>query len=159
MKSRYTEPGSQVGGFGCHGLESPPPRIDTCRGNAVGPVTFTGTMHGDATYDESGWVEPDGTIRYDGADYVDGGIKGCGKGRYVIETFDGYIDMKRYDPATNSAPGFNAWRVRAGGGTGEIGSVIGGHGVNHWRAYFGWYAGMSVHFGEGTFTGTIRCRS
>ena len=155
VHTRYTEPSGNLDGAECSGIATATP---TCRGHYVGPVTFTGTMWGDAHYDQAGWVTPDGRITYEGPDYITGGVEGCGTGSYILDMNDGgYIDMTKFDPLTNSAPGYNTWRLRPGSGTGELTNLVSGQGENHWTAYFAGKGGDPEKFGEGDFTGSITC--
>jgi hypothetical protein len=102
---------------------------------------------------------PDGKITYDGPDYTDGGVEGCGTGTYILDTYDGYVDMAQFDPLTVSAPGYNKWRLRAGSGTDELTNLVSGEGENRWTVYFARaIAGDADRFGEGDFTGTMTCR-
>jgi hypothetical protein len=114
-------------------------------------------MWGELSYDLTGWGTADGKLRYEGPDYVTGGVQGCGTGSYIVDDYDGYIDLTKYDPVTNSAPGFNRWRVRAGSGTGQLTNLVSGEGVNYWRDYLAGDAGLAPYLGVGDFTGTITC--
>jgi len=71
--------------------------------------------------------------------------------------YEGYIDMTRFNPLTNSAPGYNKWRLRPGSGTGELTNLVSGQGENHWTVYFVGTGGDPEKFGEGDFTGTVTC--
>jgi len=150
----YTEPEGNWDGAHCTGLVAMAPE---CQGRYVGTATFTGTMWGDDHYDLEGWATPDGRITYEGPNYITGGVKGCGTGSYIIEDYDGYIDMTKFDPLTNSAPGYNQWRLRPGSGTGELTNLVSGQGKNVWTVYFAGKDGDPEKFGEGDFTGTVTC--
>lgn len=153
VNTHYTEPPSEFDGVQCRGLASSP----DCGLRFVGTATFTGTMHGEVYYDLTGSITPEGKVTYEGPDYIDGGVTGCGTGTYIIDDSEGYVDMTKYDPITNSAPGFNRWTLRPGSGTGELKNLVSGKGVNHWRMYFSGFLGMG-HYGKGHFTGSITCR-
>lgn len=154
VNAHYTEPAGSWDGAACSGLSTGSP---TCRARNAGYATFTGTLYGEEYYDLEGTVTTDRHITYEGPAYVTGGVQGCGKGSYILEITNGYIDMKKYDPVTNSAPGFNEWSYRPGSGTGELTNLISGSGVNHWTIYWSGAAGVTPVEGEGDFTGTIRC--
>jgi hypothetical protein len=152
--SPYTEPISSVDAADCRGLAGPSPQ---CGSTVVGPTYFTGTMHGTVHYEERGWLRPDGKLGYEGPDYfTGGGIVGCGDGEFVVDTFDGWVDLTQWDPATNSAPGFNRWRVRPQSGTRGLTGLIGGAGENHWRMYFSDTG--TQKWGKGLYTGTVTCQ-
>ncbi len=151
VHTHYTEPAMQLG-FSCGGIGG---AAAECMAHGTGTATFTGTMYGDVYYD---MAFPDGNGDYYGPDYVTGGVEGCGKGSYIIDDYEGSIDWANYDPATNSAPGFNKWRLRAGSGTGQLTNLVSGEGENHWRINFNGQLGLAETMGEGDFTGTITCR-
>lgn len=157
VHTHYTEPEGDWDGAQCLGLATVTPE---CRAHNVGTATFTGTMWGDDYYDltTSTSSQSPGHITYEGPNYITGGVEGCGTGSYIIDDYKGDIDMTKYDPLTNSAPGYNTWRLRPGSGTGELTNLVSGEGVNHWRYYFGGRNGDPEKFGEGDFTGTITCR-
>lgn len=153
VNAHYTEP---AGSFGakCSGL---PTASATCRATTTGYADYTGTLYGKDYYDLDGTLTTDGKITYQGPAYFTGGVQGCGKGAYILDITDGYVDMTKYDPVTNSAPGFNKWRYRPGSGTGALKNLVSGSGVNHWTVYWSGAVGLSPVFGEGDFTGTIKC--
>lgn len=155
VHTHFTEPSGSVDGAQCSGIVTLTP---DCRGYYDGPATFTGTMWGDAYYRTQGWVTPDGNIRSEGYDEVTGGVQECGTGSYVIEVYDGYIDMTQFDPLTNSAPAYTKWRLRPGSGTGQLTNLVSGEGEIYWREYFVGKGGDPAKAGEGDFTGTITCR-
>lgn len=152
VKAYYKEPPGTPNGASC--------RIVTpdCKARYEGWAYFTGTFTGEAYYDLLGWVQPDGKIRYEGPDYVTGTIKGCGTGTFILDEPYGEVDMTKFDPVTQSAPGYNTWRVRPGSGTGGLEGLVSGSGVNHWRAYPFEQDPVARRFGKGTFTGTVKCR-
>jgi len=152
--AQYTEPEGHYDGARCWGLVAVTPE---CKLRYIGTASFTGTLFGPEHYDLYGLATPDGRITYEGTAYFSGGITGCGAGSYIIDVEDGYIDMTRFDPLTNSAPGHNNWRVRPGSGTGELTNLVSGQGVTNWTAYFAGKPGSPETFGEGDFTGSITC--
>jgi hypothetical protein len=157
VDSHYTEPSGSMDGMDCR-FETP-----DCKAHYVGRTSFTGTFSGAATYDLLAWFEPSGKIRYEGPDYITGSIAGCGSGKFILDEPYGEIDMTKFDPVTQSAPGYNTWRVRSGSGTGELAGLVSGSGVNNWRVYFqGQYPlepdPSAERFGKGHFTGTVTCR-
>ena len=155
VHTHYTEPAAYDYGVQCAGVLTLAP---ACVAHVYGTATFTGTMWGDVSYDNYGSATPDGKLTYEGPDYIDGGVIGCGTGTYIIEDTKGYVDMSQFDPLTNSAPAHNEWHLRAGSGTGELTNLVSGSGENHWREYFVGKDGDSTKAGEGDFTGTITCR-
>lgn len=168
VQTHFTEPPSSDYGIQCRGVVTLTPE---CLAHVYGTTTFTGTLWGSIQYDNYGMAEvlrnptpePDGRpnekVSYEGPDFVTGGVVGCGTGSYIIEDYDGYVDLNRFDPLTHSAPGFNKWRLRPGSGTGQLTNLISGEGVNHWTEYFVGKDGDSQKAGEGEFTGTITCRN
>lgn len=58
---------------------------------------------------------------------MNGTVKGCGTGTFILYE-RGWVDATRFDPVTQSAPGFNTWRVRRGSGTGGLEGLVSGHG-------------------------------
>ena len=157
VHSHYTEPAGSVDGAQCRGLATFTP---DCGIRETGYSTFTGTMWGDEHYDLTGAdpsALPDGKITYEGAAYITGGVEGCGTGTYILDNTDGYIDMTKYDPITDSAPGYNKWHLRPGSGTGELTNLVSGEGVNNWTIHLAGTVGVTPMEGEGDFTGTITC--
>ena len=159
MHTHYTEPEGHWDGAQCGGLVTVTPE---CRAHYIGTATLTGTLWGDDSYDltTSTSSQSPGYITYEGPNYVTGGVEGCGTGSYIFDDYGGKIDMTQYDPLTNSAPGYNIWRLRPGSGTGELTNLVSGEGENHWRIYFGGGKdGDPDQYGVGDFTGTITCRT
>jgi hypothetical protein len=156
VQTHYTEPTPSVGGFECRGLAPVPPEPE-CLVHFVGTSTFTGTMYGNVHYENWGMWQPNGQLTYEGPDYIDGGVVGCGTGTFIIDDTEGHLDYTKYDPATNSVPGYNKWHLRRGSGTGELVNLVDGEGVNNWREYFDGDTGQSTREGEGDFTGWLSC--
>jgi len=157
VHTHYTEPDGTYDGAQCGGLGALKPE---CHVHYLGRATFTGTMYGDVSFDLTTPTasQSPGHITYEGPDNITGGVVGCGTGSYVIVDSNGDIDMTKYDPITNSAPGYNTWKLRPGSGTGELTNLLSGEGENHWREYFSGKPGAPDTYGEGDFTGTITCR-
>ena len=155
VDAHYTEPAGSWDGAECSGLSTASP---SCGARLTGYATFTGTLYGKEYYDlVSRKVTPDGQIGFDGAGYFTGGVQGCGKGSYTLD-MAGSVEMGKYDPVTTSTPASNEWRYRPGSGTGELTNLVSGSGVNHFTVYWSGAVGVAPVFGEGDFTGTIRCR-
>jgi hypothetical protein len=163
VSAPYTDPdASEFDGFHCAGLASTP----SCGVRFVGTSTWAGgTITGGEHYELAGGPTIDGKLTYEGPAYVTGAVQGCGSGTFIIDNYDGYIDLAKDDPTNNfeggvggSAPGFNYWKVRAGSGTGGLAGLVSGGGVNHWRFYNAGGAGLGGPEGIGLFTGTITCR-
>jgi hypothetical protein len=152
----YEEPATQVDGVWCRGLASA--ELANCGARVTGVSYFTGPLYGTQHYELDGGATPDGRLWYEGVGhFVDGGITGCGKGDFDVFEWDGWVDMKRFDPATRSAPGFNRWRIIRDTATGQLRErIVAGEGVNHWTVYFD-KAGTPRDFGRGRFTGTVTC--
>ena len=94
-----------------------------------GYATVTGTIWGEERYDLTGAdpsALPDGKITFEGTQYMNGGVEGCGTGTYIFEVTEGYIDMNTYDPLTDTAEGYNKWQLRPGSGTGELTNLVSG---------------------------------
>jgi hypothetical protein len=146
-------PFSSLDAVDCGRLDGASPQ---CGVTLVGPTDFTGTIHGHGHYAERGRVGSDGKLAYEGTDYFSGGgIVGCGLGDFIAESFDGWVDLSKWDVATNSAPAFNRWRIRPNSGTQGLTGLI-GEGENHWRMYFNDTA--TQRWGRGLYTGTLTCR-
>jgi hypothetical protein len=151
VRADYTEPQSSVDGVQCRGLAGMPLAPD-CRGRVVGPVSFTGSIEGDAYYDLTGPTR-DG-YHYEGQNHFeDAVIEGCGRGAFDLVDHQGELLLAKYDPVTNTLPGYNTWTV-ANGRRGLSG-LISGQGENHWTIY--WSETGTERWGRGTFTGTITC--
>lgn len=131
-----------------------------CRVLFGGKATFTGTLWGQGDYDLEGTdpaALPEGKITYEGSELITGGVKGCGRGTYIIDATEGYTDMTTYDPLTDSAEGYSKWQVRPGGGTGDLTNLVSGSGELRWKMHVKGFANIT-HFGEGDLTGAITCR-
>jgi len=156
VHAHYTEPAGDLGAT-CLLVVTP-----DCRLRYVGKATFTGTMWGPETFDlqsnDEGIATKDGHITYEGHGTITGGVVGCGTGSYTLEGA-GYVDMSQFNPVTQSAPGYNTWRLRPGSGTGQLTNLVSGQGVNNWTYYPVGKNGDPNQSGEGDFTGTITCRT
>ncbi|MGQ0434928.1 MAG: hypothetical protein ACT452_21270 [Microthrixaceae bacterium] len=155
--THYTEPAGSEAGATCRGGETSKPE---CRVLFAGNATLTGTMWGDEYYDLTGAdpsALPAGKITYEGTQYMNGGVEGCGTGTYILEVTEGYIDMTTYDPLTDSAEAHNKWQLRPSSGTGELTNLVSGSGELHGRIHVAGAAGITPNFGDGDFTGTITC--
>ncbi len=133
-----------------------------CRLRYAGKSTYTGTMWGRESYDiqssDEGIATKDGHLTYEGHGTITGGIVGCGTGSYTFYG-KGYIDFSRFDPVTQSAPGYDTWRLLPESGTGQLTNLVSGHGVNNWTFYAVGKNGDPKQSGEGKETGTITCRT
>ena len=154
----YTEPAEQVDGARCSGLEGSQPG---CQYVLHGDATFTGTFSGNAPFDCWGDshapVTLDGKLLFACTDYVRGVVQRCGKGSFIIDDYDAYVDIAKTDPSTGTAPGYNKWRIRPNSGTGDL-VGISGQGVNHWTEHWVGEADTSQPAGTGHFTGSVTCR-
>lgn len=154
VHAHFTEPAGNIG-VTCL-LVTP-----DCRMRYAGTSTYTGTFWGHETNDlhstDEGVVTPGGHLTYEGDAVLTGGIVGCGTGSFTFYG-KGFIDMSRYDPITNSAPGYNDWHIRPGSGTGQLTNLVSGGGDGHWTYYSVGKNNDPNQSGEGDFTGTITCR-
>lgn len=159
VSSEYTEPPMNVDRFGCRGFASNAP---ACSWGVTGVATFTGTIWGNAPFECSSdlpTATPDGKLLYTCSDYVTGGVDGCGTGSFVVEAPYGYLDLAKYDPVTNTVPGFNTWTIRPNSATGTLADhLVSGHGENHWTYFVNGQLGLQRDMGRGHFSGTITCR-
>jgi len=159
VSTDYTEPADNVDGFGCRGLSFEQP---SCSWSATGDATFTGTFFGDSPFDCSSELPSftaDGKLMFTCNDYVSGGVVGCGTGSFVVEDPYAYIDFSKYDPATNTAPGYNTWNIRPRSATGTLADhLVSGAGENHWTFYTKGELGLQHDSGRGHFSGRITCR-
>lgn len=154
----YTEYAEQVDGFGCGGLATSAPGCDaTVRGEAK----FTGSVAGNERFtcstDAAHALTPEGHLTYTCVGYFTGSIRGCGSGSFIFDNPNGYIDLSKYDPQTNTSPAYNDWSYRRGSGTGNLQNLVSGSGVNHWTEHFDGEVDSSKYSGTGHFTGTISC--
>ena len=120
-----------------------------------GQSHFTGTFSGTASYDLVTGVDAAGNLTYEGPERFTGTVAGCGRGSFTLDIKDGKVYTTRFDPATQSAPGYNAWSVRRGSGTGALAGLISGSGRNDWTNY----PLDEERFGVGHFTGKVRCHA
>ena len=150
-------------GIKCFGFAASDPQ---CRFIVTGAARWTGTFVGEAEFELDAWYDPQegaGHLFYEGWGvqgnrFVDVFIEGCGRGGFHMEEWDGVIDYTQLDPVNDTAPGYNKWRVRPGSGTGDLVGLE-GEGENNWVTHT---ANTPVtdrgNYGEGVFTGTLRCR-
>jgi hypothetical protein len=163
VRSTYEEAVPETNGARCPGITAG--QVD-CRLHDSGDAYFTGTFEGTAHFElESVVLTTDerttgGKSYYegDGNQFDDVIVAGCGHGAFHMDESDGYIDFNQYDPVTNSAPGYNKWRIRAGSGTGDLVGLA-GEGENHWTFYLNGYLPTAGprEGGKGLFTGTVTC--
>lgn len=162
LTSDYRQDAGAYDSVGCHGLTSPTTLSErSCVAYYSGEVTSTGGLVGTQRFRLATWFERDGMYHYEGEPVFRGSVPGCGTGTFRFRETEGTIDILHTNPADGSTPGFNKWEIIPGTATGTLrGRLLGGHGVNNWKAY-----GMNAEpntaqgdFGKGRFTGTITCR-
>ncbi len=156
--STYDEPVPKSNGVSCPGISTAQPK---CAIHDSGYAYFVGTFQGTAHYDLDSLIGLETKSRYegDGNQFDDVIVDGCGHGTFHMDESDGYIDFGRYDPVTNSAPGYNRWRIRPDSGTGDLVGLA-GEGENNWTFYLNGYLPTAGprEGGKGVFTGTVSCR-
>lgn len=138
-----------------------------CRLLVTGSAQWTGTLQGGASYVLDAWFDTTapGRLLYEstgdqGNHFVDVTVEGCGRGGFLMEEWDGRVDIAppaNYDLTTNRGEGFNKWRVRPGSGTGQLVGLT-GSGVNNWTYHDARHPVQYGNYGEGIFTGTVTCR-
>lgn len=162
VTSDYREDAGAYDGVACRGLTDPATASErSCVAYYTGEAAFTGGFVGTQHYRLATWLERDGMYHYAGEPVFRGSIPGCGAGTFKLRETEGTIDILHSDPVDGSTPGFNKWEIVPGSATGTLrGRLLGGHGVNNWKAY-----GMNSEpttaqgdFGTGRFTGSVTCR-
>lgn len=137
-----------------------------CETAYVGESIFSGTFQGRPSYVEYGYVDTDLQGPYEGPDdFRDTVVVGCGRGDFVVDTYDGRIDTRPQSfhpgppdhPEDGWFPAYNAWRLRPTTGPDGLPWLVSGSGVNHWKYYPFREGSEQSPVGEGTYTGTLTC--
>lgn len=154
VSTTYTLPPGDVDGVGCSWYPSL-----ACSLHLHGTETMRGTLSGTGDWDAVVTPRADGDLAFTGNNYMQGRIAGCGDGGFIYEDLDGVIFTKRFDPATQSFPAHNRWRIRAQSTTGELATrFVSGSGTQVWRSFPLNRDPAQENWGRGVITGTIICR-
>jgi hypothetical protein len=111
----------------------------------LGTFEGTGRFCGHSTEDV---VRSDGSVPFIETDTFTGIVHGCGTG-HVTYSVRGSVSP--FDPATQSVPAQEDWKIVAQGGTEGLGGLMSGGGHNNATL-------ISLTSSEaGTFTGSVKC--